>query len=307
MLLDSAKALLDAGHSIALVATAEPSPEYGVGRKEYESLAEFCGAKFLFAPRINDPIFVDALTQASVDVGVSLNWPIILQAATCDTPHYGILNAHAGDLPRYRGNACPNWAIINGETKIGLCVHRMEAGQVDAGPIYARDYFDIAEDTYIEDVYRWMASSIPSLFVSAVSHLSDLGFQPEDQQSRGCRALRCHPRRPEDSRINWKSNAVDIHRLIRASSRPFSGAFSWLEGVDLVRIWRACIPSLEHDLLGVPGQIMGRGPSGGVLVACGHGVIEIEESSLENGQPLPSANRFRLASWPARNQGRHDD
>ena len=63
--------------------------------------------------------------------------------------NYGILNAHGGDLPRYRGNACQAWAILNGENKIGLCIHKMVGGELDSGDIISRDYLDIGENTKI--------------------------------------------------------------------------------------------------------------------------------------------------------------
>jgi methionyl-tRNA formyltransferase len=174
----------------------------------------------------------------------------------------------------------------------------MEPGAIDAGPIFARTYLPVTNNTYIADVYSWMHGVIPSLFVEAMIRLAEPGFSPIDQHALSARPLRCQPRRPEDGRIDWNCDARQIQRLVRASARPFAGAYAWVNGGRRVTVWRACLAELDHDILAVPGQIMGRGPNGGILVACGAGVIEIEEAEVEGGGALPSANRHRLTSMP---------
>ena len=298
-LLDTAAALVAAGHRLVIVATAEAAPEYGVDPDDFAALAVSQGAPFYRSPDANDPDFVSSLQASGADVAVSINWPMILGREVCEALPHGILNAHAGDLPRYRGNACPNWAIINGETQIGLCAHRMEPGIVDSGPIFARRFLHISEDTYIADVYAWMNYAVPELLLEAVSRMSDGDFVPEPQEGSRVRPLRCYPRRPEDGRIDWSHDATSINRLVRASSRPFRGAYTWLEGKTSVTIWRARLGEHHHDVLAVPGQIMGRGANGGILIACGTGTIEIEEAEMADGSRLPAANRHRLMSWPA--------
>ena len=297
-LLDTAAALVAAGHQLVLVATAEAAPEYGVGPDDFANLAASQGAPFYCSPDANDPDFVALLQASGAEAAVSINWPTIMGRVVCEALPHGILNAHAGDLPRYRGNACPNWAILNGEKRIGLCAHRMEPGVVDSGPIFARRFLPVLEDTYIGDVYSWLSDAVPELFVEAVSRMSERDFVPELQDWSGMRPLRCHPRRPEDGRIEWSRDAISIHRLIRASSRPFRGAHAWLEGQTCVTIWRARLAEPDHDVLAVPGQIMGRGAKGGIVIACGTGSIEIEEAELADGSRLPAANRYRLTSWP---------
>ena len=77
----------------------------------------------------------------------------------------GILNAHGGDLPRYRGNACQAWAILNGEEKIGLCIHKMIGGELDSGNIIAKEFLKIDINTKVTQVWGWMSTSIPKLFL----------------------------------------------------------------------------------------------------------------------------------------------
>src|SRR5947208_2681477 len=110
-LLDVARRLHSRNHEIVLVATAPASPEYSARERDFEELAVDNGAPFHFSPDINSEGFRVALIEARPAVAVSINWPTLIGAKTCAAVPLGILNGHAGDLPRYRGNACPNWAI----------------------------------------------------------------------------------------------------------------------------------------------------------------------------------------------------
>lgn len=293
-LLASAAAVAAQGHAIALVATAEAAPEYRAREADFAAFAQEQSAPFFASPDVNARDFIESLRAAQADIAISVNWPTLIRREACESTRYGILNAHAGDLPRYRGNACPNWAILNGEAHVGLCVHAMDPDTLDAGPVYARDRFELDSSVYIADVYSWLDQAVPQLFAKAVENAGILGFVPDDQATCGVRPLRTHPRRPEDGQIDWRSSAVAIARLVRASSRPFAGAFTHLEGQDRVVIWRASIAELDHDVAAVPGQILGRSANGNPLVASGDGIVEIEESVCASGRPLPAANRYRL-------------
>ncbi len=295
LLLAAAERCLSEGHQVVLVATARAAPEYEAKEDAFEAFAERTGAQFMVDPDLNCPESVAILRRSGASVGISVNWPTLIRREACSAMQFGILNAHAGDLPRYRGNACPNWAIINGEDRIGICVHAMDADAVDAGAVYVRQWMPLDSSVYISDVYRWLGSAIPGMFVEALKRCERVDFAPEDQRRSPLRPLRCHPRRPEDGLIDWCQTAINVARLVRASSRPFAGAFTHLEGRTKVVIWRARVADLDYDLLAVPGQIIGRGGSGGVLVACGTGAIEIEEAEVEGGTLLPAANRYRFS------------
>lgn len=293
-LMDAARGLVGRGHVIALVATAPAAPDYRCGEAAFDALASEFGAPFLSSPDVNGPAFIACARASAAEACVSVNWPSIFRSETCELFPRGVLNAHAGDLPRYRGNACPNWAILNDEPHVGLCIHAMEPGVVDAGPIYARERFPLTETTYIGDVYAWMDARIPAMFADAVDRLVDPAFVPEDQALSGITPHRCFPRRPEDGLIDWSRPAPAIARLVRASSRPFAGAHTRLEGRERVTVWRARAVALDHDHDAVPGQIVGKSPHGLPLISCGEGVLEIQEASIEGRDRLPTSNRYRL-------------
>lgn len=293
-LLDSAKALVAAGHQVVLVVTTEAAPEYDAGARDFEGLALDLGVPFLNGVDANGSELQQSLRVAGADLGISVNWPTLIRQETCDLLKHGILNAHAGDLPRFKGNACPNWAILTGQPVVGLCVHAMDPAVLDAGPIWARDWFDLTGDADITAVYRWLDEAIPRRFVEAVSRIASGEQLPETLNGVGVTPLRCHPRRPEDGLIDWREDAEAILRLVRASTHPFAGAFSFLEGREKVTIWRARRHIHRDEIVAVPGQIAGRGMRGGAIVICGVGAIEIDEATLDGGKALPISNRFRL-------------
>jgi UDP-4-amino-4-deoxy-L-arabinose formyltransferase/UDP-glucuronic acid dehydrogenase (UDP-4-keto-hexauronic acid decarboxylating) len=206
----------------------------------------------------------------------------------------GVLNAHAGDLPRFRGNACPNWAILTGEPHVGLCVHRM-VPELDAGPVFLRDRLALDDDTYIGDVYAWLERRIPEMLAAAIDGLSDNTLAPVPQPDDPALVLRAYPRRPEDSRIEWAWPRRRVLAMVRASSRPFSGAFAYLEGERKLIIWRAAQITSPGEILAAPGQVCDR-LEGDPAIACGDGLIRLIDISLEGAADVQEAKRLVTAS-----------
>lgn len=220
------------------------------------------------------------MTDLGADIAVSVNWPRLLGSDVISLFPNGILNAHCGDLPRYRGNACPNWALLNGETEIGLCIHSMVSGDVDAGPVVLRDYLAVSDETYITDVYEWLDARIPTLMVEAIGGLQSGVLAPEPQPADPALGLRCFPRLPDGGKIDWSLPTDRVMRLVRASSHPFSGAFAHLGDGRKVTVWRARIFDHKTPFCAVPGQVMLMEPDGPVI-ACGDGCIKLEDIELE--------------------------
>lgn len=280
LLLETARLLAGAGHKIALIGTCKAAEHDDIGPQDFEALSRVYGAGYFCDERINSQEILPLLGKAACDVAVSVNWLSIIGSEATSKFKHGILNAHAGDLPRYRGNACSNWAILNGEDHVGLCIHFMEPDRLDSGPVLLRDRYPLHDGTYIGDIYRWLGCRIPQMFVDAVNGLEKGLLQAIPQPQEPELSLRCYPRRPEDGRIDWRRSAQEIHRLVRASSRPFAGAFSFLEGERRVTIWRADIFEHPGPFCAVPGQILFR-YKGDPLVACGDGVLRLTEVRLE--------------------------
>jgi len=272
------------GHEIGLTLTAKESPEYTKGSDDFRALAKELGIPFVHTAKIDEQTdFIRSLPP--MEIGVSLNYSGIISQRVIDLFPLGILNAHGGDLPRYRGNACQAWAILNQENRIGLCIHRMIGGELDSGDIVCREYLPIDLNTKVTAAYNWMAECIPPLFLDAIERLSaNPSYVLEIQSKDSADALRCYPRRPEDGRIDWTRTAEDILRLINASNRPFSGAFCELEEKRVV-IWDAVLGPPEN-FLAVPGQITALCDEF-LEVATGRGKLRLRELECDGCQIAP--------------------
>ena len=220
MLFDAGVRLHSAGHSIPFVATCKASGHELKSEHDFETWARDIGAAFVRGPRLQTSEMMDAIKRAGCDVAISMNWVELIPSQVRDAFRHGIYNAHPGDLPRYKGNACPNWAILLGEPHIALSIHRM-VDALDSGPIAAKSYFPLGPQTSIGDVYDWLRAEVPSQFCAVIEALAAGSLLTTDQPELSEFGLRCYPRRPEDARIDWAEPAMHIHRLIRASGRPF--------------------------------------------------------------------------------------
>lgn len=249
MLFDAIEACVAAGHECASIETRPAAPEYGRDEHDFARLAERLAVPF------GEPV--------AADVAISMNWPALLGAEVRGRFAHGIVNAHPGDLPRFRGNACPNWAILAGEEQVVLTLHVMDDG-LDSGPVLLKRPIALDASTYVADVYAALATLVPDSFVTVLDGLADGSLTPQPQRGPG---LRCHPRRPEDGLLDFTRPAAELARLVRASAEPFAGAFTTLDG-ERVTVWRARAEALDEPALGVPGQVLAGDP---VAVLCGDG------------------------------------
>lgn len=282
MLHSTIEALVASGHVPRLIGTCRASTESPVKSSDFAELAARLGVDFFDSAAINSDTVFAALARADADVAVSVNWLTVVGARVCGLFRHGVLNAHAGDLPRYRGNAPYAYAILQKEPFMGVCIHRMEPGVLDSGPVLVRRRVRITEAIHVGDLIETCERLVPDMFCDALRGLDTGTITPLAQPTDPALALRCYPRKPEDCLINWSRPAAQICRLVRASSRPFSGAFTFFEG-RRVTIWRAHAEPSPSPYLGVPGQVVERRASGEVLVLTPEGFVVIEEMSGADG------------------------
>ena len=270
ILYDTAIYLKEAGHDICCIITAKEAPEYTRTVEDFRRMAKLFNIPFASGPKIIKDI--DLLRDSDAEIGVSINYTGLIPQSVIDIFPLGLLNSHGGDLPRYRGNACQAWAILNAEKQIGLCIHKMIGDELDSGDIIERDYLKIDHNSKITQVLEWTHKRIPALMLSAVNKLSNDSSYFLEKQSRELKdALRCYPRTPDDGRIDWDKPAVDILRLINASNKPYSGAYCEFESEKLI-IWDAVLIEDGENFLAVPGQVTSI-MKGSIIVACGVGKL----------------------------------
>lgn len=285
LLLDSVEHLASRGFPFGVIVTAPESAEYDVGPADFERLAERLGCDYLLTTKAASAEVCEAVRRRGVSAGISVNWQYVLPSSFLDLFPLALLNLHLGNLPDYKGNATVNWAILNGEREIHANIHRM-VPELDAGDVLARHRIPIDEETYVGDVLAQATGLAPGLFERALTSLAD---DPGACLVRGgVEGLRCYPRLPEDGLIDWTRPAVDVLRLVRASSHPYPGAFSHL-GARRVTVWRARVAP-EEPFLAVPGHVLGRDHDGTRLrVACGTGAVDLEEVCVDGAPVEPTA------------------
>lgn len=273
------------GHNITAIITAKEAPEYTKNIKDFEELAKKLDSNF----SKGIPILKNykLLESSNAEIAISVNYPEIIPQSIIDLFPLGILNAHGGDLPRYRGNACQAWAILNGEKEIGLCIHKMIGAELDSGDIIARDYLKINDYTKITEIMDWITSKTPKMFINSIIHLQkNKNFVLAIQSKEQSEILRCYPLKPSDGRINWKMSAIRILRLINAFNKPYSGAFSYLDGEKII-IWDAKLVSYQSKFCAMPGQIL-KITDAYIDVACEDGILRIYKIQVKNLIKRPS-------------------
>ncbi len=281
-LYSTAELLLKNGYKIPLVITHKEAPEYTKTAKDFEELANNIGAKYIYTNRIEN--YIDEIKSlGKIDIGVSVNFPTIIPQEVIELFPLGILNAHAGDLPRYRGNACVAWAILNGESKIGLCIHKMEGGKLDIGDIIVREYFPININTKITECMNWARERVPLMFLDAIKKLENNPNYVLEVPSKDPKdSLRCYPRLPEDGRIDWHKSNIEILRLINASNKPYSGAFCFYDDKKMI-IWDAELYEDDERYIAEVGQIASiNKEDGSIVVITGKGKLKIKEIEYES-------------------------
>lgn len=274
--------LLEKGHKLTCIITSKEAPEYTKCINDFHDLSKKINVPFLVSSKIFN--YKNILTKTNSDIGISVNYTGIVPQSVIDLFPYGILNAHGGDLPRYRGNACQAWAILNGEKRVALCVHKMKGGELDSGDIITRDYINIDDNTKVSIVLKWVIDVCPYLIGKAVERLAlDPNYILEKQSQDPEDALRCYPRNAEDGRIFWHDQSNYILRLINACNKPYPGAYCYLDDRKLI-IWDASIVKDQEKFCAYPGQITAIGKRF-VDVACGQGKLRITDVEF-NGEVL---------------------
>jgi len=284
ILYETAIALSKAGHQVVSIITAKAAPEYTKNENDFYKLAKTLNASFIATNSLDIPEIEEYCKN--VDIGVSINWISIIKQIHIDLFRLGILNSHHGDLPKFRGNASSNWAIIKGEKKIVNSIHFMEGENLDCGKIICQETFYLNNNSSITDVYKWSEETIPSMFLKAIDIIEkDSNFALKYADPNNIESFRCFPRLPFDNFINWDSPVIDIHNLIRAACHPFSGAytFHWDKNeVKKLYILKSRIIQFETKDLSTVGHVLNNNSeTGESLVRCADGIIALEKCRYE--------------------------
>lgn len=275
----SLELLAGEGYPIAcVIERVAPSDE------SLEQTARMLGVPLLRPDRASAPEFVRELTTLAPDLGLSISYNQILRRVVLDLPRLGVVNFHAGMLPRYRGRNVINWAIINGEEEIGLTAHMVDEG-IDTGAIIVQRALPIGwTDTY-GDVLQRVVAAFPALVADTVRLVASGRAAPVPQDESA--ATYFGGREEGDEWLDWSATSRELHNKIRAITRPGPGARTVIGDRQLL-IWRAHYEPDWPRYTATPGQVVGRSADGAAIVKTGDSTIrvhEVQHVGEESGAP----------------------
>ncbi|MGK4591005.1 methionyl-tRNA formyltransferase [Amycolatopsis sp. w19] len=289
------RALIDAGHEVALVVT-HPKSDHAYEKIWSDSVADLAeenGIRALLRQSPDDAELLAELKEADLDLIVANNWRTWLPPEIFEMPRYGTLNVHDSLLPAYAGFSPLIWALINGEKEVGLTAHMMDA-DLDAGDIVLQRSVPVGPKDTTTDLFHRTVDLIAPITTEAIELIAKGNFTPVKQDRS--RASFFHKRALRDSLIDWSWPADEIERLVRAQSDPYPNAFTYHRGKQL-RVIRSSVSVGQYG--GTPGRIFIREGEGVVIVAGpesrrgrSHGLV-IERVRTEDGTELAATEYFR--------------
>jgi methionyl-tRNA formyltransferase len=287
-------ALADAGHDVALVLT-QPDRPAGRGLKLTPSAVKQAAlARNLpvYQPAsLKTPEAQAELRAVNADVMVVAAYGLILPQAVLDLPRFGCLNIHASLLPRWRGAAPIQRAILAGDPETGITIMQMDAG-LDTGAMLTKTPVPILETDTAASLHDTLAAAGANAIVDALEHYSMLVPQAQDESQ----ATYAAKLKKEEAQLDWNQPADVLARAVRAYN-PAPGAWMLLDGAPL-KIWGArAVAGTGH-----PGEVL-RAEAEQLVVACGDGALALHEvqpagskrmpaAAFLAGRPLPPGTRF---------------
>mgnify|MGYP005847903493 CR=1 FL=1 len=229
--------------------------------------------------------FIDQMRGLVPDIIVVVAYGKLLPKELLKLPRLGCVNLHASLLPKYRGAAPIQWALINGEEKTGVTTMLLDEG-MDTGPLLLQREMTILEKDDFESLERRLSLLGAELLVETVAKLKRGEITPIPQPHEG--ASYAPMLKKEDGLIDWGRSAVEIERRVRALN-PWPGTFTFISGklLKLLKVKVIC-----EEAGGEPGEVVAVSPEG-LFVACGRGRLLITQLQPEGGRRM-TAREFSL-------------
>lgn len=288
------QALIDYGMEIVACVTQPDRPK-GRGMKLVESPIKYMAREYgypVFQPDdIRDEVFAYKLAQLNADLFIVIAYGRILPEKLLRVPGVCALNVHGSLLPRYRGAAPINWAVINGDVTTGLTIIKMNSG-MDAGDIVSRMEIPILPEDTAHDVRERMKQRGPAFLAETVEEIEEEGLEnfgayPQDESL----VTRAPKLTKEMGAIDWSDSAVRIERLIRGL-QPWPGAYTFYQGRRLRFLKAEIVPETDSSKPGTVTQV----GKDSFDIATGEGILRVRGLQPE-GSRLMSAGDF-LRGYP---------
>jgi methionyl-tRNA formyltransferase len=283
------EALVGSG-SVPVAVLTQPDRPAGRGKKLQASpVKEFAaahGIEVLQPVTLKDDDVVAQLQALNADLMIVAAYGLLLPQNVLDIPRHGCLNVHASLLPRWRGAAPIQAAILAGDAQTGVCLMSMTAG-LDCGPVFASSTLDIATQETAGELHDRLAVAGGKLLLECLGDILQGKLSASDQDD--ARATYAPKIKTSDAAINWQRSATELERLVRAYN-PVPGAWFMLDE-QRIKCWRA--ETAEHTG-GVSGEVVAADASG-ITVACGEGALRLLVVQKPGKRPVDAA-RFAASA-----------
>jgi len=274
----SLRALLANSYFEVLSVVTQPDRPRSRGKKSASSPVKEVALEANIAvyqpEKIKSESSLDYFKRLAPDVVVIIAYGQIISPALISIPRLGWINLHGSLLPKYRGAAPINWAIINGEKITGLTTMQIDAG-LDTGPILLKYGTGIADDETAPQLYAHLAEAGAPLMIETLKKLDRDEIQPIPQDTS--QATLAPPLKKEDGRIDWFLTAPEIYNRIRGL-QPWPGAFTTFRGGQC-RIWGKPLKPVAAG--GTPAIILPTQEDGLLVICGGATVLRVEHVQLE--------------------------
>jgi methionyl-tRNA formyltransferase len=283
----SLQKLIQARYDIASVVT-QPDRKSGRGYKvaaaPVKALAQVYGIPVLQFEKIRAQEGIDAIKAICPDIIVTAAYGQIVPKAILDIPRFGCINVHASLLPKYRGAAPIQWAIINGEEQTGVTIMYMDPG-LDTGDIISSSSVPIGKEESGGELYERLSTLGADLLVDTLEKIEN-GTAGRKKQV-DAESSYYPPLSKELGKIDWQKPAAEIHNLIRALD-PVMGTYT-MAGEDVIKIWSAQVLDGFAD----PGRLVHADAKNGLVVGTGAGLLKIDMMQAPGAKKMSPEEFFR--------------
>ena len=271
-------ALIRNGFEIQAVFTYPDSPEEAIWFSSVAELAAEHNIPVYTPDDINHPLWVERIRNLQPDIIFSFYYRHMIKQPILDIPKQGCVNFHGSLLPKLRGRAPINWALVNGETETGGTLHYMST-RADAGDIISQYRFPIEDEDTAITLHRKLVAGLGPMLDEYLPLLKQgkLKGTPQDES----KATTVGRRTPADGLIDWGQSNVEVRNLIRAVTHPFPGAFTYSRSAK-VYIWKARLSDMKTAGKSA-GTVISTNP---LVVACGKGALEIVSAQKDDQVPM---------------------
>jgi methionyl-tRNA formyltransferase len=269
--------LIERGDNVVALITHEDNPSEKIWFKTPAVAAKEKGIPVFTPESVNTPEWREKIAALKPDLILSVYYRHMIGTKILALPPLGAWNMHGSLLPKYRGRAPINWAVLHGESRIGMTLHRM-VKSADAGAVVDQEGVELGPCDTAEQAFRKVLPCARTVLARQIGALL-AGTASETPQDEA-QASYFSGRKPEDGRIEWAQTSVQIFNLIRAVTDPYPGAFADVGAARLMVWWAETDSPPTRGRRGAPGEVLSVAP---LVIATADGALELTKTEWRGG------------------------